>query len=206
MGRPSTSDGPRAAGEIRHRVLSRSRLGRRHSPGQAFPPTPSASLAATQEPKRSFKRQASGRRSISLETTFSAYNTWPARVGFSGAEGAFRALKRALRLCLSSRPRLERGGRCTTASRQSRSRTLPPPSGGATPNRPIHGRFGPGGRRRCGRGGPRPTARAYARRLPAGWRSWPGEAHRAAVPHASEADLTHCGSGHLPKSPSQPDL
>ena len=31
--------------------------------------------------------------------------------GFSGAEGAFRTLKRALRLCRSSRPRLERGGR-----------------------------------------------------------------------------------------------
>ena len=30
-------------------------------------------------------------------------------MGFSGAEGTFRALKRALRLCLSSRPRLERG-------------------------------------------------------------------------------------------------
>jgi hypothetical protein len=35
----------------------------------------------------------------------------PGNLGFSGAEGAFRALKRALRLCRSSRPRLERGGR-----------------------------------------------------------------------------------------------
>jgi hypothetical protein len=55
----------------------------------------------------------------------------PANLGFSGAEGAIRALVRALRLCRSSRPRLERGGRRTTASRQSRHRKLQTASDGS---------------------------------------------------------------------------
>jgi len=55
----------------------------------------------------------------------------PANVGLSGAEGAIRAL-RALRLCRSSRPRLERGGRRTTASHQSRCRKLLAASDGSS--------------------------------------------------------------------------
>ena len=106
----------------------------------------------------------------------------------------------------SSRPRLERGGRRITASRQSRPQTLPPPSGGATPNQPIHGRSGqPQAFNADTAAWSRTTARTACRPpagLPSpvrggssGSRSW----HQA-------AGLTSCGSGYLPKSPCQPGL
>ena len=61
----------------------------------------------------------------------SMLNTDPRMWGLSGAEGAIRTL-RALRLCRSSRPRLERGGRRTTASHQSRCRKLLAASDGSS--------------------------------------------------------------------------
>lgn len=118
--------------------------------------------------------------------------------GLSGAEGAFRTLKRALRLCRSSRPRLERGDRRITASHQSRPRTLTRPPGGlaAKPQQFMHHPHHqaiPG----CA---PRPAPGAGG--VPAGSAvPGPAGAQRGGFARVGGGRCYCCGHGHLPKSP-----
>ena len=134
---------------------------------------------------------------ISITATTSARSTPTHKPGFPGAEGAIRALVRALRLCRSSRPRLERGGRRGTASHQSRHRTLPRPPAGLTakPQQSSTIRTASHTRLRSATG-IRSGGRTAAPTVPAACRSAAGGGGMASV----KAGVCAGGHGYLSKS------
>jgi len=151
--------------------------------------------------RRIRRRRGSTRCARTRPRQFISASNTDLRTRVSSSAGGRRSCSwRALRLCRKTRPRLERGGRRTTASHQSRPRTVAPPPDTSTQKPPA----------RAGNPVQRPHRPALHDRpqadrvttVPHG----PAGADLAPLAGASmrwRGGVIACGCSHVPKSPGE---